>query len=126
MRHREEGFIYPLTLCLLIVFLLFFSIQIGQLTAQRKQSHEAGSILLEEYYLHSSVTKIENLLLAGENIPAKGIIVYQKGKIDYTAETPNGTVQRVNFTLTLQSGESVFARGYFDTGMKKFIRWVEG
>ncbi|WP_462412202.1 competence type IV pilus minor pilin ComGG [Neobacillus sp. Marseille-QA0830] len=125
MKRQEAGFTYPLTLCLLIVFLLFFSMQVDQLTVLRKLSRETETILLEEYYLHSSVTKIEMMFQAGEAIPAKGTVAYQNGNVDYVAEVPIGTVQKINFTLKLQSGETMIGRGYFDTSLKKFIRWVE-
>ncbi|WP_042458345.1 competence type IV pilus minor pilin ComGG [Neobacillus dielmonensis] len=125
MRRRDAGFTYPLTLCLLIIFILFFSMQIEQFMANRKLSHETGTILLEEYYLHASVIKVEGLLQKEGTIPARGTYDFQKGGIVFIPETINGNVQSVNFTLTLQSGEIVIGRGYFDMNLKKFIRWVE-
>jgi hypothetical protein len=125
MRNNQKGFTYPLTLCLLILFLLFFSMHIEQLLTERKMAHETALILREEYYFFSSLKKIEELFQTGGNIPAKGTISYEFGSMDYEAEPPTGYVQKVNFTLRLDSGETIIGRGFFDTRTKKLTKWVE-
>ncbi|WP_335444578.1 competence type IV pilus minor pilin ComGG [Neobacillus drentensis] len=125
MKNSQSGFTYPLTLCLLILFLMFLSIHIEQILSERKMGHETATILQEEYYFLSSVKKIENLFQSAGAIPLKGTLVYQKGNLGYQAETPIVYVQKVNFTLNLYSGEMVYGIGYFDTRTKKLIKWVE-
>ncbi|MGG1679836.1 competence type IV pilus minor pilin ComGG [Neobacillus sp. NRS-1170] len=125
MKNSQSGFTYPLTLCLLILFLIFFSIHVEQLLTERKMVHETGTILQEEYYFLSAVKKMENLFQSVGAIPLKGTLVYQKGNMGYQAETPAGYVQKVNFTLTLYSGETAYGIGYFETRTKKLIKWIE-
>jgi len=125
MKNAESGFTYPLTLCLLIIFLMFFSIHVEKLLSERKMAHETSSILQEEYYYLTSVKKIESLFQSAGSIPAKGTLVYQKGNMGYQAEVPAGYVQRVNFTLIMNSGETLNGIGYFDTRSRKIIKWVE-
>ncbi|MGG3469980.1 competence type IV pilus minor pilin ComGG [Neobacillus pocheonensis] len=125
MKNAESGFTYPLTLCMLIIFLMFFSIHVEKLLSERKIAHETSTILQEEYYYLISVKKIESLFQSGGSIPSKGTLVYQKGNMGYQAEVPAGYVQRVNFTLCMNSGETLNGIGYFDTRSKKLIKWVE-
>jgi hypothetical protein len=125
MRKGEKGFTYPLTLMLLLLFLLFFSVKIEWLLSERKMAHEKSAILLEEYYYLSSVKKIEKLYQIGTVIPLKSTINFSKGNMEYQSEKPVGTVQKINFTLRLNTGETTIARGYFDTSSKKLAKWIE-
>ncbi|WHY76114.1 competence type IV pilus minor pilin ComGG [Neobacillus sp. WH10] len=125
MKNTEQGFTYPLVLCILILFLLFFSMHIEQLLTERKMAHETAAIFQQEYYFLSSVKKVEWLFQTEGNIPDKGTIVYRNGTMDYQTEPISGYVQKVNFTLSLNSGEAITGRGFFDTGSKKMVKWVE-
>ncbi len=125
MKNSEYGFTYPLTLSLLIVFLVFFSMQVEQLLTERKMAHETSVILQQEYYFLSSVRKLETLLQTGGTIPAKGTIPFQNGNMEYSADPPVGTTQKVNFTLKLNSCGPVIGRGFFDTSTKRLVKWAE-
>lgn len=124
MRNTEKGFTYPLTLCVLILFLLFFSFHVEQLLTERKMAHETATILQEDYYFLSTVKKIEKMYQS-TGIQTKGTFKYSNGIMDYQAETPIGTSQKVNFTLRLNTGETIIGSGYFDTKLKRMIKWVE-
>lgn len=124
MKNSQKGFTYPLTLCLLIIFLLFFSMEVEKLLSERKLGHESAVILQEEYYYLSSVKKFENQAQVSGTIPSKGTFGFQKGNMDFLADPPSGYVQRVSFTLRLYSGELVNGKGYFDTRSKKLIKWI--
>jgi len=125
MKRNEQGFTYPFTLCMLIVFVLFFSIRVNLLLAERKLSQQTGIISQEDYYFFSSVKKLENKLKLGGTFSTKGTFKYVNGDMDYQAATPTGTVQIISFTLKLNSGITVIGRGYFDLKLKKMIKWVE-
>ena len=125
MRNNEQGFTYPLTLAVLILFLLLFSFRVEQLLTERKLAHETNLILQEEYYFHSSVKKVEEIMQSGGVIPSKGTFTYLKGSMGFQADIPIGTVQKINFTLRMHTGETVVGRGFFDTSSKKMIKWIE-
>lgn len=125
MRSSERGFTYPLTLVVLILFLSIFSFRVEQLLSERKLSYETTVILQEEYYFHSSFKKIEKLLQSGGVVPVKGSFSYQKGIMGYQADIPIGSVQKINFTLKMHTGETVAGRGFFDLAAKKMIKWAE-
>jgi hypothetical protein len=125
MRNNENGFTYPLTLAVVILFLLLFSFRVEQLLTERKMSHENTIILQEEYYFHSSVKKIEEIMQSGGVIPSKGTFAYLKGSMGFQADIPIGTLQKINFTLRMHTGETVVGRGFFDISSKKMIKWIE-
>ncbi|ETI67329.1 competence type IV pilus minor pilin ComGG [Neobacillus vireti] len=125
MKNNQQGFTYPLTLCLLFLFIMFFSMHIERLQTERMLAHETAAILQQEYYFLSSVKKIEVIFQSGGSIPSKGTIIYLNGTMNYQAETPSGYVQKVIFTLRTKEEESIIGRGFFDTRTKKLIKWVE-
>jgi hypothetical protein len=125
MKGNEKGFTYPLVLCLLIVFLAFFSLLVERLLTERKQAHETSVLLQEEFYFLSSVKKVENMLQSGGQIPAKGTINFQNGKADFQADSPAGYLQKVQFTLRLNSGETMNGKGFIDTRLKRFVKWAD-
>ncbi|MEH7074027.1 competence type IV pilus minor pilin ComGG [Neobacillus drentensis] len=126
MKNNEKGFTYPLTLCLLILFLLFFSGRVEQLLSGRKMAQETKIIQLEEYYFLSSVKKVEVIFQKSGTLPIKGTFKFGKGTMDYQSETPIGYSQKVNFTLQLNIGKvTANGRGYFDTRTKRLTKWLE-
>jgi hypothetical protein len=125
MRNNEQGFTYPLTLAVLILFLLLFSFRVEQLSTERKLAHETSLILQEEYYFHSSVKKVEEMIQSGGVIPSRGTFTYLNGNIVFQADIPIGAIQKINFTLRMDTGETLVGRGFFDTSSKKMIKWVE-
>jgi competence protein ComGG len=125
MRNNENGFTYPLTLTVVILFLLLFSFRVEQLLTERKLSYENTIILQEEYYFHSSVKKVEEIMQSGGVIPSKGTFTYLKGSMGFHADIPIGTVQKINFTLRMHTGTTVVGRGFFDIASKKMIKWIE-
>lgn len=125
MKNSEKGFTYPLTLCLLILFLLFFSMRTDQLLIKRMIAHQSAVILQEEYYYLSTVKKVENVFQTSGSIPANGTIPYQNGTMEYQADVPAGYSQKVQFTIRMKTGEIVTGRGFFDTRTKKLIKWQE-
>lgn len=125
MKNSEKGFTYPLTLCLLIVFLLFFSMHVDQLLMERKIAHETSSIQQEEYYFLSSVKKVEALYQSGAALPLKGSWLYSNGSMVYQADLPIGNTQKVTFNLVLNSGIAVSGSGSFDLVTKKLTKWME-
>lgn len=125
MKNNENGFTYPLTLSVLIVFLIFFSVCVEQLQSERKMAHETKKILIQEYYMMSSAKKIEKMIQNGESIQINGVFNYKDGKMDYLPTPPLDGIQKVTFSLQLESGEVASGIGYYDINVKKMSKWVE-
>jgi competence protein ComGG len=104
MIKNENGFTYPITLSILIIFLFFFSIRVEQLLSERKMTQETKKILEQEYYQLISVKKIEKILQDGDSIQSTGMFNYNNGRFDFQANIPAGEIQEITFTLQLHSG----------------------
>ncbi|WML47538.1 competence type IV pilus minor pilin ComGG [Neobacillus sp. PS3-34] len=120
---KRNGFTYPLTLCILIVFLLFIASHIEQHITERKLTAETKKILREEYYMMASMKKTEKMLQAGDQ--KNGIYQFNSGRVAYQMELLPGGVQKITFNLTLNSGETALGYGYFDNTAKKMVKWIE-
>jgi hypothetical protein len=126
VKNNEKGFTYPLMLCLLILFILFFSVRIEQLQSERKIAHETATIQQGEYYFLSSIKKVEVIFQKSGIIPAKGTINYVNGLMEYQSEIPAGNIQVVNFTLHLNTAdETSIGRGFFDKRTRRLSKWIE-
>jgi hypothetical protein len=125
MKINEQGFTYPLTLCMLIIFMIFFSAHVDLLLSERRLSQQSEIIQQEEYYFFSSVKKLENKLKLTGTIPSKETIKYINGDMVYQTESQAGTIQIIKFTLSLNSGITVIGRGYFDLKLKKMVKWID-
>ncbi|MCQ6278085.1 competence type IV pilus minor pilin ComGG [Bacillus sp. EB600] len=125
MSKNQKGFTYPLTLAILITFLIFFSIQVQQLLTERKMHQETKIILQQEYYMLTTVKKMEGKLQSGDLVETKGTFQFLNGYVDYQADLPSGSTQKITFTLHLHSGETAVGFGYFDKNLKKLVKWIE-
>jgi hypothetical protein len=125
MGRNEKGFTYPLTLVMLLLFLLVFSFKVEQLLTERKLVHETTIILQQEYYLHTTVKKIEKELQSAGTLPMQGKYSYLNGEVTYQTSAPSGSLQNILFTLRMKTGETVVARGFFDTNTKRLLKWTE-
>ena len=125
MIKNEQGFTYPLTLSVLIIFLLFFSIRVEQLLSERKMARETKKILVQEYYMLSSAKKLEKSIQKGETLQSKGIFSYKYGKMNFQTNLPLNNVQEISFTLHLDTGEISKGIGYYDIDSKKMVNWIE-
>lgn len=125
MKKNEAGFTYPFTLMVLLLFLIFFSVRIEGLLIERKTARESLIIRQQEYYFLTSIKKMEGLYQAGTTLPLKDTMTYLNGRMEYQSEKPINNVQKVNFTLSLNSGETIMAHGFFDLNSKRLIKWIE-
>jgi hypothetical protein len=125
MKNNENGFTYPLILSVLIVFLIFFSFSVEQLQSERLMAYETKKILKQGYYMMSSAKKIEKRIQNGDSIQTNGVFNFKDGKMDYVPSPPLDGIQKVTFTLQLESGEVASGIGFYDINVKKMSKWVE-
>ncbi|AGK54879.1 competence type IV pilus minor pilin ComGG [Bacillus sp. 1NLA3E] len=121
---NQKGFTYPLSLCMLLLFSTFVLLHTQLYLNEKKLAHETETILNQEYYLLSSVRKIESQLRNGEPINNSGVLSFREGKVDYIKEDL-GVSLKITFTMTLNTGEKSIGFGYYDKNLKKMIKWVE-
>lgn len=123
--RNEQGFTYPLTLAVLLLFIMVFTFRVEQILSEKKLAHETEKVLQEEYYFHSTVRKVEKIMQSTGTIPPRGTFPYRNGNMEYQAELPIGTTQKINFTLKMKSGGTLIGRGYFEINSKRLIKWTE-
>ena len=125
MIQNQKGFTYPLTLSLLLIFFIFFSIRVEQLLVERKFSYNTKILLMQEYYMLTSAKKMEKILQTGDGAPTIGSFAYRDGTINYQLDPPNGSTLKFTLILQLKSGETIYGYGFYDTNSKKLTKWVE-
>lgn len=123
MLRDEQGFTFPLSLCLLLLFSTFLIIHTELYLNEKRIYHETETILKQEYCFLSAVRRLEEQMEINGTI-GTGIYFLQDGTISYQEEDMGNTT-KINLTLSLQSGEQGIAFLYFDKSSKKLIRWVE-
>ncbi|MGG5255070.1 competence type IV pilus minor pilin ComGG [Neobacillus sp. SM06] len=125
MIHSQKGFTYPLTLSLLLIFFIFFSIRVDQLLTERKFTYNTKISLVQEYYMLTTAKKVEKILQTGDGTTTSGSFSYRDGTINYQIDPPSGSIQKFTLTLKLKSGETVNGYGFYDTNLKMLTKWVE-
>ena len=125
MFQNEKGFTYPLTLCLLIIFSMVLAIHIDQYVIEKGMLLETETILKQDYYLLSSVRKIESMLaeMNGETVEA-GAFEFYDGHADFQISKVTDTIWQIN--IQLRTGKKMVITGiaYYDSDRQKVIQWI--
>jgi hypothetical protein len=121
---KQEGFTYPLSLCLLVFFNAFLLLAIQQGLAERSFYKETETILAAEYYLLSSVKEAEKQMRDG-NFPETGRFSYEKGEVAYRKKVLSPAVDEITFTLKLSSNEQWVTMAHYDKAQRKMVKWIE-
>ncbi len=126
MFQNEKGFTYPLTLCLLIIFSMVLAIHIDQYVIEKGMLLETETILKQDYYLLSSVRKIESTLaeMNGETVEA-GSFEFYDGHANFYISKVTDTIWQIN--IQLKTGKEMVITGiaYYDSERQKVIQWIE-
>jgi hypothetical protein len=124
MRGNQGGFMYPISLCLLLIFSTFLVIYTEQYINEKKISRESETILIQEYYFLHSIRMFEKQLQNSENISNSGRLLLQEGQVDFTKEDL-GSSFKITLTITLNTGVKAFGYALYDKNAKKMINWIE-
>ncbi|MBS4191272.1 hypothetical protein KHA94_13870 [Bacillus sp. FJAT-49705] len=125
MLRNEKGFTYPLTFCIILLATLVLTIQIDSYLAEVRFLKESEAILKQEYYLLSSMKRVENILIEGDEELFSGFFTYTDGTIHYESSQLTETLFMVTFNVKIGSYPDIKGFGYFDEESGKMIKWVE-
>lgn len=125
MLHNEKGFTYPLTLCMIILFSLVLAIHIDQYVIEKRMLMETETILKQDYYLLSSVRKVETTLAGNGETVNSGYIEFYDGHADYHIMKRTGTIWEINIKLMTGKNIEITGIAYYDSEIKKVIQWIE-
>lgn len=124
MLNNENGFAYPLTLSIFIVFSLYIVIQTEQFLSEKRFQKETETILKQEYYMLCTFQKLEQGLQGG-TIEPEGVFKYEEGESRYQMEPLTKEITQVTVKQYLYSGEEAIAFCFYDMKRQKMIKWVE-
>lgn len=122
---NEKGFMYPVTLCILVLFSMFLAVQFNQYLSEKKLVQEIRQLERNQYYFLHSLIKVERLLIDG-NVGTSGKIHFDEGTVTYEVQTINSYMLQIIFNLKVVDNDTVLTGfGYFDLEHKKMISWME-
>ena len=125
MLRNEKGFTYPLTLCMFIIFSMMLVIHIDQYVIEKRMFIETETILKQDYYLLSSVRKIETILATNSETVNSGSFEFYDGHADFQIKKKTDTILEINIQLMTGKKLVIIGMAYYDTGKQKVIQWIE-
>lgn len=126
MLRNQNGFTYPLTLCLLIIFSTTLVIHIEQYVMESRMLKETETILKQDYYLLDAVRTIETTLAMGGDEKEPGSIEFNDGQADYVIMELTDQLWEINITLKTGIDQmTISGLAYYDTDLQKIIKWIE-
>jgi hypothetical protein len=122
--RNQAGFTFPLSLCLLMLFNVFFLLALEQGLSERRLYNESEKIMAAEYYLLSSVKEAELQMQSGK-LSASGRFSYSKGVVDYQRRALSPAIDEITLTLKLHTTEQWIGIAHYDKTQQKMVRWIE-
>lgn len=121
---NEKGFMYPVTLCILILFSIFLQVHFNHFVIEKRFSLEIEQFEKNQMHFIQSIKKVE-VLLNEETYDLAGRIIYEDGTVLYTIEEIGTNLLQITFRLQVESRRDVTGLAFYDTDLRKMIKWVE-
>jgi len=123
---KNKGFIYPLSLCVYILFISFLFILYGLYEKKKGIEISVRNSNMQEYYFLSSLKEIEYELSTEEHPELAGTKTFLHGNVFYTIEKNSSTTFKIDYQLNMQAGiKPIYAVSYFDMEQNKMTKWIE-
>lgn len=121
---NEKGFMFPVTLCIFLLFSIFLTVHVNQYIADKKYLIEVENFERNQFYFLQSLKKVESLLIL-DSLNEEGSFIYERGKVDYKIVDMGEGQLRINFRLNTDEQTDLTATGYFDRNLQKVSKWIE-
>ncbi|MEH7124509.1 competence type IV pilus minor pilin ComGG [Bacillus sp. JJ1773] len=125
MLRNEKGFTYPLTFSIILLVALLLTMHIEFYLSEIRFLQESEALLKQEYYLLSSMKRMEDILRAEDEDQYTGVFSYSDGDVRYETDKLTDTLLMSTFNLHMGTKIEMLAYGYFDTEEGKMIKWIE-
>ncbi|MEH7390453.1 competence type IV pilus minor pilin ComGG [Bacillus sp. JJ1503] len=125
MLRSEKGFTYPLTFSIILLVALLLTMHIEFYLSEIRFLQESEALLKQEYYLLSSMKRMEDILIAEDEDQYTGVFSYSDGDVRYETAKLTDTLLMSTFNLRMGTNIEMLAYGYFDTEEGKMIKWIE-
>src|SRR4051812_28888182 len=124
MLSNEKGFIYPLTLCLMILFSTVLAISIEHYLNEKRMLTETMTIVKQDYYLLKTVQTLESSLAANESISTTGSFEFDDGHADYSISELTSSLWEITIHLKTGSATEISGFAYYDKDLQRMIKWI--
>lgn len=121
---NEKGFMYPVTLCILILFLIFLQVHFNHYVIEKRISTEIEQFEKNQMHFIQSFKKVE-ATLNQDAYELVGRIIYKDGTVYYTIEEIGTNLFQITFRLQVQSRRDVTGLAFYDRDLRKIIKWIE-
>lgn len=126
MIKNNKGFIYPLSLCVYILFIHFLFVLYGIYVNKKGIDSGVKNSKIQEYYFLSSLKEIEHELSTNEHPDLSGTKTFLHGDVFYTMEKNSRTTFKIDYQLKMQDEiKPIYTISYFDMEQNKMTKWVE-
>ncbi len=92
---------------------------------RKKNVYRNRNDLKQDYYLLSSVRKIETILATNSETVNSGSFEFYDGHADFQIKKKTDTILEINIQLMTGKKLVIIGMAYYDTGKQKVIQWIE-
>jgi len=129
MLRNQKGFTYPITLCFLFLFSTLLVIHTEQIITEKRMLMESETILKQDFYVHSTIKEVKQLLSSGEIPSTTGTILFYDGEANYRLEQKSQNIWQIqiNIRTTVNGIKKADFLGFaqYDTEKNRMIKWME-
>ncbi len=121
---NEKGFMFPVTLCILLIFMTFLSIHFNQYISEKRYLLEVEDFERNQFYFLQSMKKVESQLQEGL-LTSKGTLIYEEGTVSYSMSKIATDLFQITYRLNTDEQTDLVAMSYYDTNVQKMVKWLE-
>lgn len=121
---NEKGFMFPVTLCILLLFTIFLSVQFNQYIIEKRFLIEIEHFERNQYYFLQSLQQIEKQLQEGSSATS-GSFTYENGAVTYSITSEGSNLLQITLRSKLDTTEEAMGIGYYNKDLKKLTKWLE-
>ncbi|WP_158318832.1 competence type IV pilus minor pilin ComGG [Robertmurraya kyonggiensis] len=121
---NEKGFMFPVTLCILLLFTIFLSVQLNQYVIEKRSLIEIEHFERNQYYFLQSLQQVEKQLQEGSS-ETLGSFTYEKGLVTYSITSGGSNLLQITLRSKFDTTEEAMGIGYYNKELKKLTKWLE-
>jgi ComG operon protein 7 len=108
-----------------IIFSMMLVIHIDQYVIEKRMFMEIETSLKQDYYLLSSVRKVETILATNSETVNSGSFEFYDGHTEFQIKKKTDMIWEINIQLMTGNKLVITGIAYYDSGRQKVIQWIE-
>jgi len=125
MVRNEEGFMYPLTLCFLLLFSTILLLNTEHFLTVKKMTRETENIFMMDTYIIRTVQVLEERLAAEEPPAANGSFSFPEVQVEYSIAKITESVWDISIFIKKKQMPVFQAHAYYDHDLQRIYKWIE-